>query len=160
MKASPVPSSISEPDSNVSDSTTNPPKSSLESPSTNPSSVGEYEGRSREDLVAMVKKQQQISQRYKNRFTDAIEGSKKLQTENDKLQRALQENQDKSARRISELKETQEVLNQSKAHMEELFRQQLEEKEEKIKVQDTQIKLLKDSMRQQIEVITPNLCVV
>ena len=150
MKASPMLTSTPQPDNNVTVSTTSPAQSSLESPSTNPSGR-EYEGRSRDDLVAMIKKQEQISQRYKNRFTDAIEGSKKLQAENDKLERALQDNQDKSARRISELKETQEVLNQSKAHMEELFRQQLEEKEEKIKVQDTQIKLLKDTMRQQNE---------
>lgn len=151
-----MPEATPEAESNVSDSTTSPPQSSLESPSpaTNPSSGGELESFSREDLVTMVKKQRQVSLRYKNRFTDIMEESKKLQTENEKLQRTLQESQDKSAKRISELKETQEVLNQSKAHMEELFRQQLEEKEEKIKVQDTQIKILKETMYQQTEKVS------
>lgn len=139
--------STPEPGNNVTDSTTT--QSMVESPGANPPSGGELESFSREDLVTMVKKQRQVSLRYKSRFTDVMEECKKLQSENEKLQKTLQESQDKSAKRISELKETQEVLNQSKAHMEELFRQQLEEKEEKIKVQDTQIKLLKETMYQQ-----------
>ena len=164
IQASPVLEATPEAESNVSDSTTSPPQSSLESPATNPSSGGELESFSREDLVTMVKKQRQVSQRYKNRFTDMMEESKKLQTENEKLQRLLQESQDKSAKRISELKETLEVVNQSKAHMEELFRQQLEEKEEKIKVQDTQIKLLKETMHQQkaekVILLSYSMCLV
>lgn len=143
-----------QPENNVT-SVTSTPQSTAESPSTNlPSSSGELESFSHEDLVTMVKKQRQVSLRYKSRFTDVMEECKKLQTENEKLQRTLQENQDKSAKRIAELKETHEVLNQSKAHIEELFRQQLEEKEEKIKVQDTQIKLLKETMYQQAEKVS------
>ena len=143
-----------EPEANVNNSTTSSPQNTVDSPSTNPPSGGELESFSREELVTMVKKQRQVSLRYKSRFTDIMEDCKKLQTENEKLQRTLQESQDKSAQRISELKETHEVLNQSKAHMEELFRQQLEEKEEKIKVQDTQIKLLKEAMYQQAEKVS------
>lgn len=152
-----------QPENNVTNSITSTPQSGVQSPSTSQPSGGELESFSHEDLVTMVKKQRQVSLRYKSRFTDVMEECKKLQTENEKLQRTLQENQDKSAKRIAELKETQEVLNQSKAHMEELFRQQVEEKEEKIKVQDTQIKLLKETMYQQAEKVTiilKYLCVV
>ena len=139
------------PENNVTSLVTSTPQSTLGSPSTSTPSSGELESFSHEDLVTMVKKQRQVALRYKSRFTDVMEECKKLQTENDKLQITLLETQDKAAKRVAELKETQEGLNQSKAHMEELFRQQLEEKEEKIKVQDTQIKLLKEAMYQQAE---------
>ena len=139
------------PENNVTSLVTSTPQSTLGSPSTSTPSSGELESFSHEDLVTMVKKQRQVALRYKSRFTDVMEECKKLQTENDKLQITLLETQDKAAKRVAELKETQEGLNQSKAHMEELFRQQLEEKEEKIKVQDTQIKLLKETMYQQAE---------
>ena len=139
------------PENSVTSLVTSTPQSTLGSPSTSTPSSGELESFSHEDLVTMVKKQRQVALRYKSRFTDVMEECKKLQTENDKLQITLLETQDKAAKRVAELKETQEGLNQSKAHMEELFRQQLEEKEEKIKVQDTQIKLLKEAMYQQAE---------
>ena len=139
------------PENNVTSLVTSTPQSTLGSPNTSTPSSGELESFSHEDLVTMVKKQRQVALRYKSRFTDVMEECKKLQTENDKLQITLLETQDKAAKRVAELKETQEGLNQSKAHMEELFRQQLEEKEEKIKVQDTQIKLLKEAMYQQAE---------
>ena len=148
-----------EPQNTVTNSVTSTPQSTVGSPSPSTPSSGELQSFSHEDLVTMVKKQRQVALRYKSRFTDAMEECKKLQTENDKLQITLLEAQDKSAKRVAELKETQEVLNQSKAHMEELFRQQLEEKGEKIKVQDTQIKLLKEAMYQQAEKVI-FLCVV
>ena len=148
-----------EPQNAVTNSVTSTPQSTVGSPSPSTPSSGELQSFSHEDLVTMVKKQRQVALRYKSRFTDAMEECKKLQTENDKLQITLLEAQDKSVKRVAELKETQEILNQSKAHMEELFRQQLEEKEEKIKVQDTQIKLLKEAMYQQAEKVI-FLCVV
>ena len=136
------------PESTPEPSTNGTPQGSVSSPSPIASDLESF---SREDLVSMVKKQRQVAMRYKSRFTDVMEECKKLQQENDKLQITLLEAQDKSARRVAELKETQDMVNQSKAHMEELFRQQLEEKEEKIKVQDTQIKLLKEAMQQHAE---------
>jgi len=126
-------------------------QASTTSPSSHSSVEVDLESLSHEDLVSMVKKQRQIAVRYKGRFTDVMEECKKLQQENDKLQVTLLDTQDKSARRVAELKETHDMVNQSKAHLEELFQQQLEEKDEKIKVQDTQIKLLKEAMQQHAE---------
>ena len=150
IQASPVPESTPEPSANGS-LASGTSQESNNSPSSISSVGGDLESFSREDLVSMVKKQRQVAMRYKSRFTDVMEECKKLQQENDKLQITLLETQDKSAQRVAELKETQEMVNQSKAHMEELFRQQVEEKEEKIKVQDTQIKLLKEAMQQHAE---------
>jgi len=149
-QVSPVPESTPEPSTNGS-LASGTPQDSSNSPSSLSSVGGDLESFSHEDLVSMVKKQRQVAMQYKSRFTDVTEECKKLQQENDKLQITLLENQEKSAQHVAELQETQEMINQSKAHMEELFRQQVEEKEEKIKVQDTQIKLLKEAMQQHAE---------
>eukprot|EP00057_Strongylocentrotus_purpuratus_P028768 XP_011683242.1 PREDICTED: golgin subfamily A member 4 [Strongylocentrotus purpuratus] len=55
----------------------------------------------------------------------------------------MTQTQDKALRRISELKEAAELDRGAKVHMEETFRLSLEEKDEMVKVLQTQVKLLK-----------------
>ena len=136
-----------------SPSTSATPQASTNSPCSHSSVKVDLKSLSREDLVSMVKKQRQVAVRYKGRFTDVMEECKKLQQENNKLQVTLLDTQGKSARCVAELKETHDMVNQSKAHLEELFQQQLEEKDEKIKVQSIQIKLLKEAMQQHTEMV-------
>ncbi|XP_022792053.1 golgin subfamily A member 4-like [Stylophora pistillata] len=105
--------------------------------------VARLEGATKEEVVAMFRKQERVLARYKTRFSEVVEAYKNLQKENEKLQNNLTQSQDKALRRISEMKETVELEKQAKMHLEETLQLSLDEKEDIIKALQTQVQLLK-----------------
>lgn len=81
--------------------------------------------------------------RYKSRYGDVVRAYREQVNEKDKIKTILTESQDKALRRISELREQSQLDQKAKVHLEESFRVTLEEKDELLKVLQTQIRLLK-----------------
>jgi hypothetical protein len=99
---------------------------------------------SRDDLMMMIQKRQKIALRYKTRFTELMESYKKLEAVLQEKEASVVSIEKKYQRKLSEANEAHELDRQAKAHMEETFRLALEEKEEKIAVMQTQVRLLKE----------------
>ena len=98
---------------------------------------------SKEQLVNMVSKMRARYHKYKGRYTDLGKAYRDLQAENKKVKEVMQQTQDKALRRISELKEQAALDKDAKAHLEEEFRAELEEKEHIITALNTKVALLK-----------------
>ena len=71
-----------------------------------------------------------------------MEAHRSLQKEHDSLKTSFTETEKKFQRKLSEMKEIQQLDQQAKAHMEESFRLSLEEKDEKINVMQMQVGLM------------------
>ena len=68
-----------------------------------------------------------------------MEAHRNLQKEHDSLKTNFADSEKKFQRKLSEMKEVQQLDQQAKAHMEESFRLSLEEKDEKINVMQMQV---------------------
>ncbi|CAE1254672.1 GOLGA4 [Acanthosepion pharaonis] len=99
---------------------------------------------SKEDLYTLVKKYERRAIRYKSKFTEVVATFKDLLQERDKLKNTLGQTQDKSFRRISELKEQINLDKLAKRDLEENYRLMLDEKDEQVNVLKMQVKLLKE----------------
>nr|XP_054766963.1 golgin subfamily A member 4-like [Lytechinus pictus] len=97
----------------------------------------------KEELFQRYKLMERSLFKYRTRYKEASGAYKDLQKENEKIKNIMSQTQDKALRRISELKEAAELDRGAKMHMEETFRLSLEEKDEMVKVLQTQVKLLK-----------------
>jgi len=104
---------------------------------------GKISNLSHEELLHLFKRQAKTLNRYKTRFSEVVDAYKSTQNEKEKLENALTTNQDKQFRRVRELKETIELEQQAKRHMEEAMRLSLEEKDEMIKVLEEKVGILK-----------------
>ena len=71
-----------------------------------------------------------------------MEAHRNLQKEHDSLKTSFTEAEKKFQRKLSEMKEIQQLDQQAKAHMEDSFRLSLEEKDEKINVMQMQVNLI------------------
>merc|ERR1740128_862 len=80
--------------------------------------------------------------KYKGRYADLAKHYQELEREKEKVKTILADSQDRSLRRISELKEQCGLEQQAKAHLEENLRSDLEEKDNMITVLQTKVKLL------------------
>ena len=68
-----------------------------------------------------------------------MEAHRNLQKEHDSLKTTFTDSEKKFQRKLSEMKEIQQLDQQAKMHMEESFRLSLEEKDEKINVMQMQV---------------------
>jgi hypothetical protein len=93
-------------------------------------------------------KQRQTTLRYKTRFHELMEAYKTLESECQKSQVAAVETEKKLSRKLREMSEVQELNQLAKVQMEETFSLTLEEKDEKINVVQTQVRLLKEQLTQ------------
>jgi hypothetical protein len=100
------------------------------------------------ELVGLMLKQRQTTLRYKTRFHELMEAYKTLESECQKSQVAAVETEKKLSRKLREMSEVQELNQLAKVQMEETFSLTLEEKDEKINVVQTQVRLLKEQLTQ------------
>ncbi|XP_023014792.2 golgin subfamily A member Golgin-245 [Leptinotarsa decemlineata] len=97
---------------------------------------------SKEQIYSAFQKSQMRYHKYRGRFTDLSRHYKDLERENAKMKSVLVETQDKAIRRVSELKEQCSLEQKAKAHLESSLRDELDEKNYKIKALETKIELL------------------
>ncbi|OQR75289.1 hypothetical protein BIW11_08518 [Tropilaelaps mercedesae] len=99
----------------------------------------------KEEIYSVLQRSKQKSERYKNKYNEVVRAYRTLSEEKDKIQKVLTDSQDKSLRRMNELREQADLEQKAKAHLEENLRLIIDEKDEKIKVQQTKIDLLSNS---------------
>ena len=97
---------------------------------------------SKEQIHAAFQKSQLRYHKYRGRFTDLAKSYKQLEGENTKIKSVLVETQDKAIRRVNELKEQCLLEQKAKAHLENLLREELDEKQIKIGTLETKVRLL------------------
>lgn len=97
---------------------------------------------SKQDLFTLVKKYERRAIRYKSKFTEVVSTFKELLQERDKLKNTLGQTQDKSFRRISELKEQINLDKLAKRDLEENYRLMLDEKDEQVNVLKMQVRFI------------------
>ncbi|XP_049269498.1 golgin subfamily A member 4 [Rhipicephalus sanguineus] len=98
---------------------------------------------SKEELWAAFQTARARVRKYRNKYSEAVQAYRSLDTEKEKIRRILSESQDKALRRMGELREQAQLEQQAKAHLEENLRCQLEEKEHIIQTLETKVALLK-----------------
>lgn len=101
---------------------------------------------SKEHVYNAYQKMRVRYHKYKGRYSDLARHYKELERDREKVKHVLTETQDRSLRRISELKEQCVLEQQAKAHLEEILRSDLEEKDNLITVLQTKVKLLASPM--------------
>ena len=105
--------------------------------------TGQLSAITKEQLFQMLQKMRLRYHKYKGRYVDAANAYKELEAEHKKVRNIMQQTQDKTLRRISELKEQCALEQKAKRHLEEELRSDLEEKEHVIKTLETKVALLK-----------------
>ncbi|XP_056632429.1 golgin subfamily A member 4-like [Diorhabda sublineata] len=98
----------------------------------------------KEQIYSAFQKSQLRYHKYRGRYTDLSRHYKDLERENAKMKSVLVETQDKAIRRVTELKEQCSLEQTAKAHLESALRNDLEEKNYKIKSLQTKIDLLQN----------------
>lgn len=98
---------------------------------------------SKEELWTAFQTARARVRKYRNKYSEAVQAYRSLDTEKEKIRRILSESQDKALRRMGELREQAQLEQQAKAHLEENLRCQLEEKEHIIQTLETKVALLK-----------------
>ncbi|XP_069702981.1 golgin subfamily A member 4-like isoform X2 [Periplaneta americana] len=119
-------------------------QSDLESASEVEDSLGhQLDKISKEQLYTAYRKMQARYSKYKGRYADLVRHYRELDRENVKAKTVLVESQDKALRRIAELKEQCQLEQKAKAHLEDVLRNDLEEKDHLISTLYTKIELMK-----------------
>ena len=77
-----------------------------------------------------------------------MEAHRNLQKEHDSLKTTFADSEKKFQRKLSEMKEIQQLDQQAKVHMEDSFRLSLEEKDEKINVMQMQVRCEREGKRE------------
>lgn len=108
------------------------------------STLGQLETINKAQLYQGYKKLLNKYQKYKSRYLEVSRSNLDLQRENAKTKNVLQESQDKSIRRIEELREQCQLEQKAKAHLEESLRNDLEERDHLITALKTKIELNKN----------------
>ncbi|CAH1118468.1 unnamed protein product [Phaedon cochleariae] len=99
---------------------------------------------SKEQIYSAFQKSQMRYHKYRGRYTDLSRHYKDLERENSKMKAVLVETQDKAIRRVTELKEQCNLEQRAKAHLEAAMRDDIDEKEYKIKTLQTKVELLQN----------------
>ncbi|XP_035689662.1 golgin subfamily A member 4-like [Branchiostoma floridae] len=97
----------------------------------------------KEELYRRFKEMEKMMTAYRGKYNEMASAYRDQEKEKEKIKNTLTEAQDKSLRRISEMREAAALDQQAKRHLEEEFRFNLEEKDELIGVLQTQVRLLK-----------------
>ncbi|KAI4496376.1 hypothetical protein M0804_000186 [Polistes exclamans] len=96
----------------------------------------------KDQLYLAYKKIQGKYNKYRGRYTDLVKHYRDLERVKTKLESVLVETQDNVLRRIGDLKEQCQLEQQAKAHLEEVLRNDIEERNHIIDTLNTKIKLL------------------
>ncbi|KYM94767.1 Golgin subfamily A member 4 [Cyphomyrmex costatus] len=96
----------------------------------------------KDQLYSAYRKMQTKYHKYRGRYTDLATHYRELDRVKSKLESVLVETQDKVLRRITNLKEQCQLEQQAKAHLEDVLRNDIEEKDHIINTLNTKIKLL------------------
>ncbi|KYN39042.1 Golgin subfamily A member 4 [Trachymyrmex septentrionalis] len=99
----------------------------------------------KDQLYSAYKKVQTKYHKYRGRYTDLATHYRELDRVKSRLESVLVETQDKVLRRITDLKEQCQLEQQAKAHLEDVLRNDIEEKDHIINTLNTKIKLLQSS---------------
>lgn len=99
----------------------------------------------KDQLYSAYRKVQTKYHKYRGRYTDLATHYRELDRVKTKLESVLVETQDKVLRRITDLKEQCQLEQQAKAHLEDVLRNDIEEKDHIINTLNTKIKLLQVS---------------
>nr|XP_015860760.2 golgin subfamily A member 4 isoform X4 [Peromyscus maniculatus bairdii] len=108
---------------------------------------GSSDSLSREQLLQRLRRMERSLSSYRGKYSELVTAFQTLQREKKKLQGILSQSQDKSLRRISELREELQMDQQAKRHLQEEFDACLEEKDQYISVLQTQVSLLKQRLQ-------------
>nr|XP_048279736.1 golgin subfamily A member 4 isoform X4 [Myodes glareolus] len=108
---------------------------------------GSSDGLTREQLLQRLRRMERSLSSYRGKYSELVTAYQTLQREKKKLQGILSQSQDKSLRRISELREELQMDQQAKRHLQEEFDACLEEKDQYISVLQTQVSLLKQRLQ-------------
>ncbi|XP_064216214.1 golgin subfamily A member 4 isoform X3 [Aotus nancymaae] len=109
--------------------------------------VGNSDSLNKEQLIQRLRRMERSLSSYRGKYSELITAYQMLQREKKKLQGILSQSQDKSLRRIAELREELQMDQQAKKHLQEEFDASLEEKDQYISVLQTQVSLLKQRLR-------------
>ncbi|XP_052042977.1 golgin subfamily A member 4 isoform X3 [Apodemus sylvaticus] len=101
----------------------------------------------REQLLQRLRRMERSLSSYRGKYSELVTAFQTLQREKRKLQGILSQSQDKSLRRISELREELQMDQQAKKHLQDEFDACLEEKDQYISVLQTQVSLLKQRLQ-------------
>ncbi|XP_077273946.1 uncharacterized protein LOC143903833 isoform X2 [Temnothorax americanus] len=99
----------------------------------------------KDQLYSAYRKVQTKYHKYRGRYTDLATHYRELDRVKSRLESVLVETQDKVLRRIADLKEQCQLEQQAKAHLEDVLRNDIEEKDHIINTLNTKIKLLQTS---------------
>ncbi|KAL2740586.1 golgin subfamily A member 4-like isoform X1 [Vespula squamosa] len=100
----------------------------------------------KDQLYLAYKKIQAKYHKYRGRYTDLVKHYRDLEQVKTKLESVLVETQDNVLRRVGDLKEQCQLEQQAKAHLEEVLRNDIEEKNHIIDTLNTKIKLLQGNI--------------
>nr|XP_050869155.1 golgin subfamily A member 4-like isoform X4 [Vespula vulgaris] len=100
----------------------------------------------KDQLYLAYKKVQAKYHKYRGRYTDLVKHYQDLERVKTKLESVLVETQDNVLRRVGDLKEQCQLEQQAKAHLEEVLRNDIEEKNHIIDTLNTKIKLLQGNI--------------
>ncbi|XP_028324611.1 golgin subfamily A member 4 isoform X3 [Gouania willdenowi] len=117
------------------------PPSDIESEAEEP--PGKAESMSKEQLLHRLLRVERSLGKYRGKYSELVTAYRTVQREKEKTQAILSQSQDKSLRRIGELREELQMDQQAKKHLQEEFDAALEEKDQMISVLQTQVSLLK-----------------
>ncbi|KAL1782173.1 golgin subfamily A member 4 isoform X3 [Sigmodon hispidus] len=108
---------------------------------------GSSDSLNREQLLQRLRRLERSLSSYRGKYSELVTAFQTLHREKKKLQGILSQSQDKSLRRISELREELQMDQQAKRHLQEEFDACLEEKDQYISVLQTQVSLLKQRLQ-------------
>ncbi|XP_061601631.1 golgin subfamily A member 4 isoform X2 [Cololabis saira] len=117
------------------------PPSDIESEAEEP--PGSVEAFSKEQLLHRLTQVERSLGKYRGKYSELVTAYRTTQREKEKTQVILSQSQDKSLRRIGELREELQMDQQAKKHLQDEFDAALEEKDQMITVLQTQVALLK-----------------
>ncbi|XP_061644884.1 golgin subfamily A member 4 [Phyllopteryx taeniolatus] len=104
---------------------------------------GNAESLPKEQLLHRLVRVEASLGKYRGKYSELVTAYRTVQRDKDKTQAILSQCQDKSLRRIGELREELQMDQQAKKHLQEEFDAALEEKDQMITVLQTQVALLR-----------------
>ncbi|XP_077468866.1 golgin subfamily A member 4 isoform X3 [Stigmatopora argus] len=102
---------------------------------------------SKEQLVHRLFRVESSLAKYRGKYSEIVTAYRTVQRDKEKTQAILSQCQDKSLRRIGELREELQMDHQAKKHLQDEFDATLEEKDQMITVLQTQVGLLKKRVK-------------
>ncbi|KAM9726236.1 golgin subfamily A member 4 isoform 1-T1 [Menidia menidia] len=121
------------------------PPSDIESEAEEPPGIAE--SLSKEQLLHRLLQVERSLGKYRGKYSELVTSYRTVQREKEKTQAILSQSQDKSLRRIGELREELQMDQQAKKHLQDEFDAALEEKDQMITVLQTQVALLKKRVK-------------